>query len=265
MSRGVEDGYLDFRNFSGGGSHPWIDSGVRGMTPILICTKGSPAIQVLLASIEQYVPRETKVYVYGDFPGLHTCEFINWLGENDKKNFGDAYNYAMSQVFMDGHETVIIANDDVVLDPNTYWLLTHDRTILKQSGQKVGFVGARSNMVSLHQNVRNRQENDQWTGMKWASEDQIAQTEWLAPLFASVDAEGWPGFPPINFFSDNVACSDLAEAGYKSFLSRAYVHHVGSSTIGRGLGTDSKNYMEAEDWLKLNRPLLHKRYFLGNL
>lgn len=256
---------MDFRNFYGWGGDLGIDRGVRGMTPIVICTKGSPAIQVLLASIEQYVPRETPVYVYGDFKQIESWEFVKWLGDNDKRNFGEAYNYAMSQVFMDGHETVIIANDDVVLDPNTYWLLTHDRVMLKQSGQKVGFVGARSNMVSLHQNIRNRQENDQWAGMKWASEDQIAKVDWLAPLFASVDREGWPGFPPTNFFSDNVACDDMNQEGYSHFVSRAYVHHVGSSTIGRGFGTDSKNYMEAEDWLKLNRPILHKRYFGSNL
>ena len=235
------------------------------MTPIVIATKGSKSINVLLESIHQYVPRETIVYVYGDFGTMPCWEWVKWLGDNDKNTFGESYNYAITQAFLDGHETVIVANDDVVLDPNTYWLLTHDRVLLKQQGHKVGFVSARSNMASMPQNIRAKQENDQWTGMKWASEDTIAQVEWTAPLFASIDKEGWPGFPPTNFFSDNVACSDMAENGYKHFLSRAYVHHVGSSTIGRGIGTDSKNYMEAEDWLKLNRPILHKRYFGGNL
>ena len=231
------------------------------MTPIVIATKGSYTINVLLASIEAYVPRETQVYVYGNFPGMETWEFINWLGDNDKRNFGDAFNYAITQAFLDGHDTVIMANDDVVLDPNTYWLLTHDRVLLKQQGHKVGFVSARSNMATMPQNIRAKQENDQWAGMKWASEETITQVEWTAPLFASIDRDGWPGFPPTNFFSDNVACSDMADDGFKHFLSRSYVHHVGSSTIGRGFGADSKNYMEAEDWLKLNRPLLHKRYF----
>lgn len=235
------------------------------MTPIVIATKGSKSINVLLESIYQYVPREVQVYVYGDWSSLAVWENVRWLGDNEHKTFGSSYNYAMSQAFMDGHETLIIANDDVVLDPNTYWLLTHDRVLLKQQGHKVGFVSARSNMASMPQNIRSKTENDAWAGMKWASEDTIAQVEWTAPLFASVDREGWPGFPPINFYSDNVACHDMSDEGYKHFLSRAYVHHVGSSTIGRGIGTDSKNTMEAEDWLKLNRPLLHKRYFLGNL
>ena len=239
------------------------------MTPIVICTKGSKAINVLLASIQEYVPDEVEVYCYGVWDRVEDWTIhgsrIKFIGENDKTSFGESYNYAMSQAFMDGHETVILANDDVVLDPNTYWLLTHDRVLLKQQGHKVGFLSARSNMASMPQNIRSKQENDTWAGMKWASEDSIAQVEWTAPLFASVDRDGWPGFPPTNFFSDNVASSDMADEGYKHFLSRAYVHHVGSSTIGRGHGTDSKNYMEAEDWLKLNRPLLHKRYFGSNL
>lgn len=233
----------------------------KTVTPIVIATKGSKAINVLLCSIEQYVPRETQVYVYGDFNGMETWEFIKWLGDNDKPTFGESFNHAIAQVWLDGHDTVIMANDDIVLDPNSYWLLTHDRVMLKQQGHKVGFVSARSNMASMPQNVRHKLENDAWNGMKWASEDTIAQVEWTAPLFASVDKEGFPGFPPTNFFSDNVACYDMSCESFKHFNSRAYVHHIGSSTIGRGMGSDSKNYMEAEDWLKQNRPALHKKYF----
>jgi len=241
----------------------------KNVTPIVIATKGSESINVLLESIEQYVPQEVMVYIYGTWNRVETWTMdgsrFEWIGENDKDNFGDSYNHAITQVFLDGHETVIMANDDVVLDPNTYWLLTHDRVILKQQGHKVGFVSARSNMASMPQNIRARQETDTWAGMKWASEESIQQVEWTAPLFASIDKEGWPGFPPINFYSDNVACADMSTEGYKHFNSRAYVHHVGSSTIGRGFGSDSKNTMQAETWLKLNRPLLHKRYFLGSI
>ena len=235
------------------------------MTPIVIATKGSKSINVLLESIWMYVPREVTTYVYGKWDSIDMQDWVHYLGENDKTNFGDSFNHAITQAFLDGHETVIMANDDVVLDPNSYWLLCHDRVLLKQQGHRVGFVSARSNMATMPQNIRAKADNDTWAGMKWASEDTIAQVEWTAPLFASVDKEGWPGFPPINFYSDNVACHDMSDDGYKHFLSRAYVHHVGSSTIGRGHGTDSKNTMEAEDWLKLNRPLLHKRYFCSNV
>ncbi len=235
------------------------------MTPIVIATKGSKSINVLLESIWMYVPREVTTYVYGKWDSIDMQDWVHYLGENDKTNFGDSFNHAITQAFLDGHETVIMANDDVVLDPNTYWLLCHDRVLLKQQGHKVGFLSARSNMASMPQNIRAKQENDTWAGMKWASEETIQQVEWTAPLFASVDREGFPGFPPTNFYSDNVACYDMAQEGFKHFNSRAYVHHVGSSTIGRGFGADSKNTMEAEDWLKLNRPLLHKRYFCSNV
>ena len=233
------------------------------MTPICVCSVGNDkGLELFLASVRLYVP-EPIVYLASPQPISHFTPF-KWI-KNEAGNFGDAYNKIMAEAFMDGHETVILANDDVVLDPSTYWLLAHDRVILRQGGHKVGFVAARSNMTSLHQNIRNRAENDTWQGMKWASEDSIAQTEWVAPLFASVDREGWPGFPPTNFFSDNVACWDMANDGFKHFLSRAYVHHVGSATIGKDAASGAKNTMEAEDWLKLNRPLLHKRYFGSNL
>jgi len=233
------------------------------MTPICVCSvSNDKGLELFLHSVRLYVPNP-MVYLSSPAPIDYFTPF-KWV-KNEAGNFGDAFNKIMAKAFMDGHETVILANDDVVLDPSTYWLLTHDRVILRQGGHKVGFVAARSNMTSMHQNIRNRAENDTWNGMKWASEDSIAQTEWVAPLFASVDREGWPGFPPTNFFSDNVACWDMEQEGFKHFLSRAYIHHVGSATIGRDAASGAKNTMEAEDWLKMNRPLLHKRYFAGNL
>jgi GT2 family glycosyltransferase len=62
----------------------------------------------------------------------------------------------MREAFLDGHQEVIIANDDIVLDPDSYTKLLADRELLKAKGIKVGFLGARTNMSSLHMNVRNR-------------------------------------------------------------------------------------------------------------
>jgi hypothetical protein len=56
-----------------------------------------------------------------------------------------------------------------VLDPDSYTKLVDDREMLKAKGIKVGFLGARTNMSSLHMNVRNRLTDDQWNGMKWLS------------------------------------------------------------------------------------------------
>ena len=237
------------------------------MTPICVCSvSNDKGLELFLHSVRLYAPNPNLLIYLSSPSPINDLTILpyKWI-RNEADNFGDAYNKIMSEAFMDGHETVILANDDVVLDPTTYWFLTHDRVILRQSGHKVGFVAARSNMASMHQNIRNRAAEDTWQGMKWASEDSIAQTEWVAPLFASVDREGWPGFPPTNFFSDNVACWDMEQDGFKHYLSRAYIHHVGSATIGKDAAAGAKNTMEAEDWLKLNRPVLHKRYFGGNV
>ena len=231
------------------------------MTPLVICSVSNyKGLAVLSASLEAYLPPGVNIYLStpDEADGRRFFNVFKWIA-NPCINFGDSYNRLMEEVWADGHERAILVNDDVVIDPSTYWLLEHDRVLITQQNRKVGFLGARSNMASLHQNIRNRQEKDTWNGMKWASEDSVAQTEWIAPVFCSVPRE--TVFPPTNFFSDNVACEDLAKLGYEHFISRAYVHHVGSATIGRGGASDSKNYIEAEDWLKLNRPDLHKRYF----
>jgi hypothetical protein len=52
--------------------------------------------------------------------------------------------------------------------------------------------------------------------------------------------------------------------GFTHFLSRSYVHHACSQTIGRGGEADRKNHLDAEPWLKANRPDLHKLYFPVN-
>jgi hypothetical protein len=66
-------------------------------------------------------------------------------------------------------------------------------------------------------NVRNRLQDDQWNGMKWLSEEAMVQVQWIAPIFASVGIDGWPGFPPLNWYSDNVACDDMAKDGFVHF------------------------------------------------
>jgi hypothetical protein len=83
------------------------------------------------------------------------------------------------------------------LDPDSYTKLLADRELLKAKGIKVGFLGARTNMSSLHMNIRNRLPDDQWNGMKWLSEEAMVQVQWIAPIFASVGIDGWPGFPPL--------------------------------------------------------------------
>ena len=78
------------------------------MTPIVIATKGSKSINVLLESIWMYVPREVTTYVYGKWDSLDKQDWVHYLGENDKTNFGDSFNHAITQAFLDGHEMLKI-------------------------------------------------------------------------------------------------------------------------------------------------------------
>jgi GT2 family glycosyltransferase len=50
----------------------------------------------------------------------------------------------MKEAFLDGHQTVIIANDDIVLDPDSYTKLVDDRELLKAKGIKGGFFGCQN-------------------------------------------------------------------------------------------------------------------------
>jgi hypothetical protein len=234
------------------------------MTPICVCsTTNTKGLQLFFKSMELYLPRGTPIYLASPSKPYLTPSPYKWI-PNTYGSFGEAYNACMREAFLDGHQEVIIANDDIVLDPDSYTKLLADRELLKAKGIKVGFLGARTNMSSLHMNVRNRLQDDQWNGMKWLSEEAMVQVQWIAPIFASVGIDGWPGFPPLNWYSDNVACHDMSQDGFVHFLSRSYVHHACSQTIGRSQEANTKNHLDAEPWLKNNRPDLHKLYFSVN-
>ena len=234
------------------------------MTPICVCsTTNIKGLELFFKSMELYLPEGVLIYLASPLKPRVSPLPYKWI-PNTYKNFGEAYNACMREAFLDGHQEVIIANDDIVLDPSSYDLLVTDRAMLKAKGFKMGFLGARTNMSSLHMNIRNRLPDDQWNGMKWLSEEAMVQVQWVAPIWASVGIDGWPGFPPLNWYSDNVACHDMSQDGFTHFLSRSYVHHACSQTIGRTAEANTKNHLDAEPWLKNNRPELHKLYFSVN-
>jgi hypothetical protein len=172
---------------------------------------------------------------------------------NVGKSFGESYNNAIQAAFDSWPcERLYIANDDVVLTPTTISDFERDTEAL--SAFKVGLLGARSDFVLWPQNIRSTVENDSCLGVKWASEDSIKEVGVIAPVFAQISREVWKSgvrIPPINWYSDNVWCHDLSKLGFRHFVSRAYVHHAGSQTIGR----DFKGLNdEALEWLKVNRP-----------
>lgn len=227
------------------------------LPPIVICSVFGKCFPVLAASIEHYVPDGVEIY-------LSTCEPIaitdtrhKWhILPNTANNFGDAYNAVIEAAFADGHSGVIMANDDIVLTPNSYNAMVSDLTWLLEQPGKVGLVGCLSDHVWANQNIRTKLDNDEFVNCQWQSErDTIKSIPYVAPIFAWVSAAafGQCRFPPINGFGDVVISGDLSKLGYRHFVSRAYVHHVGGQTVSR--------YDDGETWLRHNRPELAREIF----
>lgn len=237
------------------------------MQAIVIATVNSPSIYVLLESINQYA-RELPIYISADNLELWG-EVRKRLGNdrvifrpNTATNFGDAYNSIVSYAFSTGHyDSLIIANDDVVLAPDTMKKMQEDWKYVNREF-KTGFLGCRSDYILPDQNIRVAIEDDKFAGLKWDSENHIKMTEVIAPIFAAISKEAWDvaQFPSTNWYSDNIICHDLGKAGYFHFVSRGYVHHAGSQTVG----TDFKKcHEEPREWIKTNRPDMYE-VFYGN-
>ena len=201
------------------------------MIPIVVCTVGSRSLGVLQTSVKIYNP-DVNLMIFEGFMG----------------NFGDDYNAVMELAFRD-YEEIIIANDDVVVNPNSYIRLVEDVEFLKNRyPRNLGIVASRSDYVRPHQSIA--------AGI----DPNIIHCAVVSPLFAYISKEAFTKakFPPINWFSDDVICKDLSKLGYQHFVSRSYVHHVGSQTIG----FDFKKLMDApKEWIKENRPEYYKEWY----
>jgi hypothetical protein len=193
------------------------------MPPIVICTIGSPSLTVLEASARTYVP---------------DVELI--ISRNRGSNFGEAYNIAVNEAFKQ-HDEIIVANDDIVLTPSSYSWLLEDVAHLKRFNQ-LGWVVARSDEVRPLQQGKG----------------DVFEVPVVSPLFGYISKQAWVDFPPINWYSDDIQCIDISAKGYRHFVSRSYVHHVGSQTIGQD---NRKSHLEAEPWIRENRADLHEIWF----
>lgn len=199
------------------------------MIPVVICTLGSPSLEVLLVSLRTYSPQSTVIVTRGE-----------------PSTFGQAYNGAMTSAFK-LYDEIVISNDDAVITPDTIQLLLEDVATLKARGEKLGFVATLADNARDSQHIRfNRPE--------------LRQAERVSPIFAWISKEAFAAaqFPPLNWYSDDVMCEDLNALGFKHFISRAYVHHAGSQTVGvdyRKLNDD------ALPWLRANRPQYVKKWF----
>jgi len=223
---------------------------------IVICTVNGKCLPVLAASITFYVPLDVTVFLSGSQIILPRHRTVNL--ENTATNFGDAYNAVVKKAFEEFDE-IVVCNDDIVFNPYTWQTLSEDVSELKEQNIDLGWVASRSDYVRGYQNIRVGQGRMEW--FKFPIENQIIETDIIAPICAYIRRESWVDFPPLNWYSDDIQCLDMAEKGLKHFVSRSYVHHVGSETCGRDA---TKCIMDAKPWIEENRPDLAGLWFKTN-
>lgn len=218
---------------------------------IVIATKTAKCLPVLLASIDEYVPEEVTVIIAGSDIECSRHNTVNL--PNNGTSYGDSYNDVVRYAF-EMFPEIIVANDDIVLTPSSFDLLIEDKVLLKN--HNVGWLCSRADYVRGLQNIRDAGETR--NGIKFVEENQVIQSDILSPLFGMISREAWVDYMPINWYSDDIQCLQISANGYKNYISRSYVHHVGSQTIGMD---HNKNDQEARVWLKNNIPELHQIWF----
>lgn len=203
--------------------------------PIIVTcsTYGKLCLHIMAMSVNKYAPDTELEIVYNE----------------GSRNFGEAFNHAVDYIKRchPDYKRIIIANDDVVLRPDTVPMMIEDADYLDSIGEPWGHIAARFDRgAGTLQNL---------TRNPFEAEQMILQERWIAPVFSMVHVDRWVDFPPINWGSDVIQCHDMTEAGYKIFVSRAYVHHVGGITCGERAMADRE---ASQLWCLQNRPALAK-------
>ena len=225
--------------------------------PIVIATVKGQGLAVLLESIKQYAP-ECPVYLRGPESVIENFE-ADYKIFGQPRNFGEDYNEIIGAALKDW-SACIVANDDIVLTPTSVKTLMEDVAIIKtMNSVKAGWVASRTDAARPCQNVRISEPNESLYFYKFPSESHIKMAEEVSPIFAYISKDAFgEGFPPLNWYSDDVHCRDLINKGYSHFISSSYVHHIGSHTIG----FDAKRlHDQAMPWLLENRPEYAKAWF----
>ena len=225
--------------------------------PIVIATVRGHGLAVLLESIKQYAP-ECPVYLRGPESVLENFQ-ADYKIYGQPRNFGDDYNEIIQAALKDWGG-VMVANDDIVLTPTSVKVLMEDVDIVKtMQGVRVGWVASRTDAARSGQNVRIGQPGERLSFFKFPSEAHIKMVGEVSPIFAYISKEAFgEGFPPLNWYSDDVHCRDLMQLGYSHFVSASYVHHIGSNTIGMN---GKQLHQDAMPWLLQNRPAYAKAWF----
>jgi hypothetical protein len=224
---------------------------------IAVASVTGRCLPVMLASCREYAPK-VPVYLRTPIDKPRQDVYVQLRGA--ARSFGEDYNEVIDAAFADGCEAVVVANDDVVLTPTSLELLLEDYQLLREYEGDIGWVCSRCDAARPMQNIRSNPLNQQMKYFRYPSELHILQMDVISPIFGVISREAWSKakFPPLNWYSDDVHCNDLSKAGFKHFLSRSYVHHVGSDTTGM----DGKALTLASvPWIRANRPEYANSWF----
>lgn len=172
---------------------------------------------------------------------------------------GTANHWAATE-HTDATEFVSIS-DDVVLAPDTLVKLFEDAALLRRSGYQIGMLACRSNFAPGPQNIR-AANGGAWNGTVsgYDSENTVMLAKRVSPFCAFIPRAAMEAAPPaeVEWYSDDIACFDLENAGFTAWISRAYVHHVGmrsSAAKPQDLGPAMQRLNEeALAWIRVNRP-----------
>lgn len=220
-------------------------------------TKGR-CLPVMLASCREYAPG-ARVYLRTPVDAPHHDVYKQMRGA--ARSFGEDYNEVIDAAFADGYEFVLVANDDVVLTPTSVSDLLEDvATLGDEFGDMVGWVCSRCDAARPMQNVRSNPFGQDLNFFRFPWEDCILPMQVISPIFGYISRDAWEvmKFPPLNWYSDDVHCRDLTAAGFNHFLSRSYVHHVGSQTTGMDA---QKLTLASIPWIRANRPAYAVEWF----
>ena len=227
------------------------------ISPIAISTVHGKNLAVMLASIREYCP-EIPVYLRGPASVIERFDVdVKMVGI--PRNFGEDYNDIINCALKD-FDSVVVANDDVVLTPTSYRVLMDDVDIISDLSLNPGWVAARCDSARAVQNIRWNPEGEAINMCRFTSESKIRRSDVISPIFAWINSEAFAKcpFPPLNWYSDDVQCSDLEELGFENYVSASYVHHVGSQTVGVNAEMLTN---QALPWLMKHRPKYVQRWF----
>ncbi|WP_432515353.1 glycosyltransferase family 2 protein [Kineococcus sp. SYSU DK001] len=215
-------------------------------------------LRVALASIAAYAPEAEVVVGWAgterpaDLPRNPRMRLLEQ--EPGITTGSEAWNWCSRQT---DAEELLILGDDCVLHPDTVRLMDEDRKLIAHLAPqaRTGFLGARSNYVKGPQNIRAANGGER-AGIVFDSEAGLFETDMIVPVAAWIrhdvfDLTG--GFPPTNWFADDLMSWDLVRMGFTHYISRAYVHHVGQRATGQGRSSDVL-LQEGLDWLRAHRP-----------